>query len=182
MESWHVLYTKPNAERKVLASLEARGINAYLPTIPVARARPDRPTERPFFSCYLFAELDLETHGIASILYTPGLRRIVEFDGVPARVDPRVIARLRERLAAPPIFDTCGAPIRRGDVVEIRADGFEGMDAVFDRQLTPEGRVRVLLCYLQYNGLKTTPIGRQVSVDLHMSQIRKKPLAVSFGL
>jgi transcriptional antiterminator RfaH len=99
---------------------------------------------KPFFPHYLFARLDWNAGVTAKLQWTPGLRRIVSAGGRPVPVPDEVVAALRRGLAE---MGEIGPeePFHRGDVVQIIAGPFEGLDAVFDRRLSPQGRVRVFL-------------------------------------
>jgi hypothetical protein len=64
---------------------------------------------------------------------------------------------LRQRLAEPP------QPLERGDRVIILAEPFRSMEAIFDRRLSAEGRVLVLL----------ELVHRVVSLNLDESALRR---------
>lgn len=158
-ERWHALHTKPHKERQVEAFLRGRGIEVYFPTIP-APNRLRRDAERAFFPSYLFAHVDLAAVGLWTLHYAPGMRGVVMFGGVPARVDDSVIARLKERLAHVDVVDTLGEALTPGDRVVITTGPLADFEAVFDQRLTPDGRVRVLIQFLQ----RWTPVEVEASV------------------
>lgn len=181
MQSWQVLYTKPHAEWRVLQALEARGFKAYLPALPHPHPRKGRPAQVPYLPCYLFAQLDLEKQGLSSILYLPGLRRVVAFGDRIAQVEDAEIERIRAYLAQPHVLDPKGEILKAGDPVEILAEPFREIDAVFDRRLTPAGRVRVFLRYLEQRTLggNAAPtrhdlVERLVPLELDAALIRKR--------
>ena len=124
MLCWYALHAKPHKERQVESVLTARGIEVYFPAVPASRRR-NRPAERAFFPCYLFAHADLDAVGLWTVHYTPGARGIVMFGGVPARVDDSLIAALRERLAQADVVDAYGKMIEPGDRVVITEGPFE---------------------------------------------------------
>lgn len=174
MRRWYVLYTKLHAERQVAGHLDRRGHPVYLPMIPVAWQRRDRARERPYFPGYLFVHYDLEADGKSGLIYTPGLRGIVSFGGEPAAVRDGDIAHIREYLATPRLWDKQGQELRRGDAVEILTEPFQTVDAVFDRQLSPAARVRVLLRYLEYSELERKRVERHIPLELDAQWVRKK--------
>lgn len=143
-ERWFALYTKPHKEYQVQGLLRDQGVDVYLPEVRVAARRRDRREKKPFFPHYLFARFDPRDGPMARVRWTPGLRRIVSSGGLPVPVPNEVVAYLRRRLAA---MAEVGPeePFRKGDVVRIVRGPFEGLDAVFDRRLSPEGRMRVFL-------------------------------------
>ena len=171
MLCWYALHAKPHKERQVESVLTERGIEVYFPTVPASRRR-NRPAERAFFPCYLFAHADLDAVGLWTVHYTPGARGIVMFGGVPARVDDSLIAALLERLArADPsspsagqvVVDAYGKMIEPGDRVVITECPFAELEAIFDRRLSPAGRVRVLIHLMQ----------RWTAVEMDADALRK---------
>ncbi|MBM3130827.1 MAG: hypothetical protein FJ009_19645 [Chloroflexi bacterium] len=153
MEYWHALHTKPHKERQVESFLSGRGIEIYFPTIPAPK-RSRGSDERAFFPSYLFARADLEAIGLWTVHYAPGMRGVVMFGGQPARVDDRVIATLQARLADVSVVDALGEALNHGDRVVITQGPLADFDAVFDKQLSADGRVRVLIEFLQ----RATPV------------------------
>jgi transcriptional antiterminator RfaH len=174
MMQWYLLYTKVHAERQLASHLTHLGYEAYLPTIPVVQPRRDRPVDKPFFPGYVFIHYDLEALGIGRLAYTPGLRSIVMFGGEPAVVPDADVARIREQLAKQQQWDKRGVPLRHGDAVEILSESFQGVDAVFDRTLTPNERVRVFLRYLEEHRLERKRVERLIPLELDAHLVRKK--------
>ncbi len=160
---WHVLYTKPRCEQQVQAGLAADQIETYCPTVPVASPRRGRPTVRPFFPCYLFVKVDLQTVGISRLNWTPGVRHLVMFGGIPSQVDEAVIARIQAHLAEPQVMDRCGELLERGDTVLITSGPLKDIEAVFDKRLSTTGRVRVLVQLLK----------RWTPVDIEADALRR---------
>jgi transcriptional antiterminator RfaH len=146
-EHWFALYTKPHKECLVKELLSARQIEVYLPEIAVKSRRRDRRDKRPFFPHYMFARLDLRDSSIANLRWTPGLRCIVSMGGQPIPVPDEVVQELRRRLATMAQVEP-EELFREGDVVPVMRGPFEGLDAVFDRMLSAQGRVRVFLQWM----------------------------------
>lgn len=143
-EHWFALYTKPHKEYLVRDRLRSHGLEVYLPEVAVAVRRRDRRARKPFFPHYLFARFDLHSGAMAKVRWMPGLRRIVSAGSQPVPVPDEVVAHIRRRLATR-VEAELESPFRKGDVVRILHGPFEGLDAVFDRRLSPKGRVRVFL-------------------------------------
>ena len=141
---WFALYTKPHKEYQVRGLLCDQGIEIYLPEVRVAARRRGRREKKPFFPHYLFARLDPRDGLMAKVHWTPGLRRIVSCGGQPVPVPDEVVTYLRRRLEAMGVVEL-EDPFRKGDTVRVVRGPFEGLDAIFDRRLSPEGRVRVFL-------------------------------------
>jgi len=171
VDYWHALHTKPHKERQVESFLQGRGIEVYFPTIPAPkRSRSSR--ERAFFPSYLFARVDLDAVGLWTVHYAPGMRGVVMFGGVPARVDASVIATLHARLAQVDVVDSLGAALNPGDRVVITAGPLAELEAVFDRRLSPDGRVRVLTRLLQ----RWTPVEIEADALRRTSKLPRRDL------
>ncbi|HID87282.1 MAG TPA: hypothetical protein EYP55_07870 [Anaerolineae bacterium] len=143
MERWYALFTKPRMEQQVGDLLKSKGVETYVPTVKVARRR--RPAvERAFFPRYMFARLDLEAVGLSAIRWTPGVTCIVSFGGRPAVVPDEVVELIKRRLAEIK-EEGYGARFRTGDRVRIREGPLRDLEGIFDRALSGEDRVRVLI-------------------------------------
>ena len=144
---WLALYTKPHKEYLVRELLSAQKVEVYLPEVAVKTRRRDRREKRPFFPQYLFARLDPQDGVVAKLRWTPGMRRIVSMGGRPVPVPDAVVQEIRRRLTTMAQVEP-EEPFRQGDAVHIMRGPFEGLDAVFDRTLSAQGRVRVLLQWM----------------------------------
>lgn len=148
MESWYALYTKPRQEERVAEQLQARGMEYFLP-LYTERRRGEASRVRPLFPCYLFARTDLEVVGVSFFRWLPGMRALVSFGGIPARVPEEAIALVRKRLVE---VEARGgfrpARFRPGDHVRIREGPLAGLEAVFEGPLEPAERVRILIRFL----------------------------------
>jgi len=150
MENWYTLYTKPNVEYQVAALLQKRGIQTFLPEIVSPKARQGRK-RKPFFPCYLFIKIDIGTVGLSRVRWTPGLRRIVGFDGRPAPLPDGAIDLIRRKLAGINARDgRQPCPFHPGETVRITDGPLQDMLAIFEGPTTPAERVRVLLTFLGY--------------------------------
>lgn len=162
MEYWYTLYTKPHKERQVETVLTGRGLQTYFPVVPAPR-RNQRSAQGAFFPCYLFVHANLDAIGLWSLQYAPGVRGIVMFGEHPAQVDDRIIATLRTRLGDTDSIYVHGDVLKPGDRVVITSGPLANMEAVFDQSLSPAGRVRILINWLQ----------RGTPVELESTMLRK---------
>lgn len=146
-EHWYALYTKPHAERQVAQILGERGIEVFLPTVKQFRRR--QWLESPFFPCYLFARIDFDEMGYSAVAWTPGLRRVIAFEGRPAVVPEEAIEMIRQRMAE--LEAQGGLPahgFKPGDEVRFKDGPLQGLHAVFEGPMGPAERVRVLIRFL----------------------------------
>ena len=164
MKHWYALYTKPQMEQRVSAILQAKGMETYVPTIPVYKGRRRTEKSRAFFSCYLFARMDLSIVGYSSIAWTPGLRKIVSFGGQPAVVRDEVIETIRHRLER---MEVSGYPVaqsfKSGDRVVIKSGPLRELEAIFDKSLSSSDRARVLVDIL----------GRLTACEIELDRLEK---------
>jgi transcriptional antiterminator RfaH len=164
MKHWYALYTKPQMEQRVSAVLQAKGMETYLPTIPVYKGRRQTRKSRAFFSCYLFARMDLGAVGYSSVAWTPGLRRIVSFGGQPAAVRDEVIETLRRRLERVKVSGySVGQAFKSGDRVLIKSGPLRDLEAVFDKSLSSSDRAKILVDML----------GRLTACEIELDRLEK---------
>jgi transcriptional antiterminator RfaH len=172
MEQWYALHAKPHKERQVAQHLRQRKLEVYLPLVRVNPVNPRSARIRPYFPCYLFVKADLQAIGLGALQWTPGLRRLVEFDGQPAVVPNQFVHELQRRLAQ---VQAAGGLILeglgRGDPVRIVAGPFAGYEAVFDSRLPGSERVRVLLQLIAASQRRGG--GRLVPVELNAGSVAK---------
>lgn len=144
MNHWYALYTKPRKELQVSATLKSEGIETYLPLYEPRRGRQPCKGPRPLFACYLFAKVDFSSRNVSSLQWTPGLRRIVSFDGEPAIIQDGIVSGIKERLAQDESawWDGDFGP---GERVRIRSGPLQDLEAIFDERLSSSERVRVFI-------------------------------------
>jgi transcriptional antiterminator RfaH len=150
MQEWYVIYTKPNKEPLVNRQLEEKDLEVFFPVLQFDRGYRRGLGIEPFFPHYLFVKVDLSAPNANNIRWLPGVRTIVEVDGRPAVVPEPIIEGLRQRL------DPMSRRVMRksewlfqpGQKVSITAGPFKGFAAVFQKGLSGEQRVQVLLEFL----------------------------------
>ena len=146
MERWYTLFTQPHREHLVQSAMQNQRFETYLPVTRPARTRSGRRSKLPFFPRYLFVRADLNVVGESSLRWTPGVTSLVSFGGEPASVPDEAIWLIQERLDAVRRHRFGG--LERGDRVRIRNGPLRDLMAVFEKGLSPSGRVRVLLEFL----------------------------------
>jgi transcription antitermination factor NusG len=142
---WYAVNTLPNREFRAKMQLENQGYRVFLParlkTVRHARKLTNVPA--PFFSRYLFIELDLTHHRWRSVNGTFGVAQLVMQGEMPQPVPHGVVeamlASVDERG-----FLCLERNLKVGAQVRLTAGPFAEQLATLDR-LDDSGRVRVLL-------------------------------------
>jgi transcriptional antiterminator RfaH len=126
--------------------LQSRGIGTFLPVLTVNSTDGRATTDRPFFSCYLFAKMDFANVPLSSINWAPGVNRVVAFGGLPAVVPEEIVSWIRERLEqVDPRDYHRGRPLAPGDHLRVTKGPLKGLDVVFDQRLSSSARARVFV-------------------------------------
>lgn len=144
--AWYVARTKRRRERQVSAVLGLREVEHYLPmTRPRGVAREVRQPE-PFFPCYLFVKLDLAKES-RRVRFAPGVTHLLGGDEGPTPLSEELIEGIRRRMKE---LEAEGSRPRfvRGEQVVIARGPLEGLEAVFDRRLSAQGRSEVLVGFV----------------------------------
>lgn len=154
MREWYVLRTHPHAEEQVCRVLAAKGLAVFLPRLKVRKARrtgEGRWGTEPFFPGYLFSQLDVDSEEWLIARSAPGVSYVLGHDVDGHRIPVPVPDALVDQLAARMEYENAARwdrNFRQGDRVRILIGPFRGLEAVFDRRLSPTGRSRVLLASL----------------------------------
>ena len=147
---WYVLRSKPNNEDLLSEQLTLRGLEAFLPRIPVKTVNPRARKTKPYFPGYVYVNLYLSQIGESALQWLPGASGLVAFGNEPGSVPDNLIQAIRARVEE---IHTAGGELLRsmqaGDTVVIRDGPFQGYEAIFDERLSGSERVRVLLRLFQ---------------------------------
>jgi len=92
---WYAIYTRANAEKKLLENLQEKNIEAYLPVRKVLKVWSDRKKwiEEPLFRCYLFVKVSYKEYFNA--LNTPGVVCYVSFGGRAQSIPEKQISSIK---------------------------------------------------------------------------------------
>lgn len=145
-EAWYCVRTKRYKERWVTHQLMEECEEVYLPLLRERRRvrRQLKWVIEPLFPCYLFARFSVERR-FRAVRYTPGVVGLVGAEGGwPVEVDEGIIATLRNRSASGYI-EVQPAPFFPGEELEIIEGPFQGLRALFQREMKAGERVAVLL-------------------------------------
>ena len=160
---WYTVYTKPNHERQAELSLQRLGVETFYPQVKQRKVirRKEQTVIGSLFPRYFFARLNLETHYRAAT-YARGVRNLVAFGSLPVTVDEEIIQGIRARLqdgylAVPTQSFT------PGEVVRIHTGLLQGLEAIFERELTDQQRAVLLLRTLAFQARVVVPLEQVVN-------------------
>ena len=144
---WFAIQCHTGLETQVNFNLRRMFIETLLPLAlrPMRHSRRiARMVVRPLFTGYLFARFSI-ADSLRAVAFSRGVVRVLATRGQPLVVDDAVIASLRERLGADGCVDLSTAPLGVGDSVRIAAGPLRGWSGVFERELSDERRVEILI-------------------------------------
>jgi transcription elongation factor/antiterminator RfaH len=156
-KKWYVVYSKSQKEEFAEFSLRSRDIEVFLPKLVFPESLKKRKRTLPLFPNYLFTRIR-SPEQYYCILWTPGVRRIVSFNGAPAPLDEEVVAFLKTQ-GTPEGVITARSDLSRGQEVHITGGPFEGLVGIIHEPPGAKGRVQILMRLLS----------RQVKVEVPLS-------------
>jgi len=131
---WFAMQTKYRFEKKVIAQLEQKGFDIYLPVRAERHTWSDRVTNVtiPLFPGYIFVHLDQSQEARQAVLKTSGLLGFVSFGGVVVPVPEKQLEHLR-RLLEQTVRFSLHPFVQVGQRVRIRGGCLQGLEGVLLR-------------------------------------------------
>jgi transcription antitermination factor NusG len=162
---WHVAYASPHGEPQLCKYMAIHGVESYTPQFPPPpRTKPGSVRDRQHrwvFPGYVFFRIPTGFAEWDIIRWAPGVRRLLQQDGNPAGLSDEIIGRLRQRLAERSMA-LAERRFTRGQAVVIQSGPLRMVDAIFERELDTNARLRVLVNLL----------GRPLPVDVDAAIVR----------
>jgi transcription antitermination factor NusG len=155
---WYACYTRARHEKRVADLLTERGIEVYLPLVPLERRWKDRTkvVSFPMFTSYVFGRFTLAD--AARVLAVPGVTTLVRSNGRPLPIPDEELENVRlfaERLASGELETAPVPELRRGQWVRVEDGPLAGVVGIV---VSRRGRRRVVV------GLRS--IGQGLEVDV----------------
>jgi transcriptional antiterminator RfaH len=144
--AWYVVATKLRRERFAVEQLAQRRVETFLPRLAIDR-RGTRVV-RPLFPGYLFARLDLPTEW-SRVVWSPGVRRLVTFEGEAPPVPPGAISYLRSQAGPDGVIVVRPRPLPVGHRVRVTNGPLAGLVGIIENPPDARGRVSVLMDILR---------------------------------
>lgn len=155
---WNAVATRPRHEKVVAEQLSSASIEVFLPMVSTPSRWKDRNVliDRPIFPGYVFTRI--ESHERKTIYTSPGVVRILSFNGKAAVIDDSEIEAVRICLSrginpAPHPFPAVGETVR------VKSGALQGLQGIVIR-LKKECRIVVSI------GLIHRSISAEIDVDL----------------
>lgn len=144
--AWFAVHTKPREEERALEFLAMKRITAFLPRLLAVHRHGSRrwQTADPLFPGYLFARFSPEPHIVATVHWTPGVRRLLWDASRPTPVPDDAVAYLQSRTTHAGVIDP-GTRFHPGMRVRIRRGPLVFLEGIIERPTSRDERVRVLL-------------------------------------
>jgi transcriptional antiterminator RfaH len=160
---WYVVQTKPRNEGRAQYYLEREGIETLSPLMEAYTSRRGRSlkTLKPLFPNYIFARFILG-RDYPKVRWARGVNKVVGRGREPMPISDVVVNEIKNRIDEDYVVKRA-YDLKPHDTVKIKAGPLRDLIGVFDRWMSKEGRIRVLLSL----------IGYQSSVQLHCSQVEK---------
>ena len=143
--NWYALNTKPRSEQRVTSQLTRLGLEVLSPRLKRRKMvrRKMQTVTGPLFPGYIFARFDVASH-LRAVAFARGVRRIVAHGHAPAPLDEEIISSIRARLDEGVVTLRCPTFLP-GQAVRIEGGPLEGLEAVFEREISDSQRVVLLL-------------------------------------
>lgn len=131
LTQWFAVQTRYRFEKRVVAQLNYKTCEVYLPLLTEHHAWSDRQkvVTIPLFPGYAFVNIDQSAHARQAVLQTAGLIGFVSFGGIVVAVPPKQIEDLQLLLQMKGLF-SLHPFVHAGQRVRIRGGCLHGLEGV----------------------------------------------------
>jgi transcription elongation factor/antiterminator RfaH len=143
-KQWCVVYTKAQKEEFAEVNLRLKGVDTFFPKLFLPKSTKRKKQIVPLFPNYLFVCIDVISEEYAAIVWCPGVKRMVSFNGIPAIVEESIMAFLMGQAGADGVISArCNISV--GQQVAIDGGPFDGLVGIIQEPPNARGRVTILL-------------------------------------
>jgi transcriptional antiterminator RfaH len=148
--NWYAVNTKPRQESLADLNLRRLSVETFCPLLKRERGMRQKRqiVIEPLFPGYLFARFDMDTH-FRAVNYAMGVRSLVSFGSNPVVVEDAVVESIQSRLQDGCIF-VKPVSFMPGEIVRIEGGPFQGLEAIFEREMNGQQRAVLLLKALSF--------------------------------
>ncbi len=143
MQTWYVIYTKPQKEELAQFHLKLRGVEAFFPQLLLPKFSRRQKRVVPLFPNYLFVRVDLEK-AYDFVRWTPGVKCFVSFNDNPSPLEDGVAEYLLNRADHNGII-VARPDLRSGQEIRICGGPFDGLFGIIEQLTDAKGRVKILM-------------------------------------
>jgi transcription elongation factor/antiterminator RfaH len=163
MKNWYVIQTKPKKEGEAESYLSTKGVEIFNPLMETFALKNGRMSKelKTLFPGYIFGKFDLDQN-YPLVRWGRGVKKILGFGGYPTSISEEVVEIIKERTDAEGIV-RLKQNFKANDVIRIKTGPMKDLLGIFERWVSDNERVRVLL----------NLIGYQPAVEMHHSMIEK---------
>ncbi|MBI4522965.1 MAG: hypothetical protein HY695_04030 [Deltaproteobacteria bacterium] len=161
-QQWYVVYSKPRREESAELYLRLKGLEVFFPRLCLPESVSKQGRIVPLFSNYLFVRMNI-SKDYYCVLWSPGVKRIVSFNGNPSPLDEQVVLFLRERANSDGII-MARASLKVRQQIKISGGPLDGLVGIIQEPLNGKERIKVLLQLLN----------RQVTVELPLQFVKSE--------
>ena len=144
---WYTVYSKPQREEFAESQLRGKGLEVFLPKLLLPKNGRKGKRIVPLFPNYLFTRINIHSAEYGYAIWSPGVKRIVSFNGTPAPIDGDVVDYLMKQTNTDGLIPA-RSNLRVGQEVRINGGPFDGLTGIIQEPPNAKGRVRVLLTLL----------------------------------
>ncbi len=156
VQRWYVVYSKPHKEDFAQFHLRSKGLEVFSPRLLLPESARRRKRIVPLFPNYLFVRIQAPEE-FQYVVWSPGVRRLVSFNGSPAPLDEEVVDLLMQQTSPEGII-MARSNLKAGQEVQITGGPLEGLAAIIQEPPNPKGRVKVLLNLLSRQVRAEVPV------------------------
>jgi transcriptional antiterminator RfaH len=154
---WYVVYSKPQKEDYARFHLSCKGLEVFFPQLLFPKSAKKRKRLVPLFPNYLFVRLNLFSEEFSCAKWSPGVSRIVSFNGVPASIHDSIVDILMQQMNGDGVVEARPS-LRSGQEVRIAGGPFDGLVGIIQEAPNAKGRIKILLQLLNRSTKVDVPI------------------------
>ncbi len=161
--NWYVIQTKFKKEEEATSYLSTMGVEIFSPLMERFTTRNAKVTKelKPLFPSYIFGKFDIDRN-YPLVRWARGVKCILGCGGHPASISEEAIWIIKERTDTQGVVRT-KHDYKSNDLIRIKAGPLKDLLGIFERWVSDNERVRVLL----------NLVGYQPSIEIHYSMIEK---------
>jgi transcriptional antiterminator RfaH len=156
---WFLVHVKNRAEKASAQNLDQLGLESFCPQRKQEKIirRVRREVILPLFPGYMFVKFDPAVQ-FRAVQFCTGVLRVVTFGDTLARVDSSIIEAMRERMTRGWVDMTKCTAFQPGQKVRIQDGPLQGLEAVFESEMSDRQRVTLLLQTVAYQARVVVPV------------------------